>query len=217
MAIDYRVKKLTFNVSPIQFEDAKVRIGIFDYDENDGDQLRNLRAVYGSTHVFLRDGLRVLSVPFTSEADDVGQQFDTIQLQSHLGLCAAFFRNAFCNFLHSRGTAIYKHRPLTFTATLAKHNLLARAISPQLQCPDWLAVYPLCEADIRVFSFDKRSPFVGMALNIRTTRRIDRCCSELLAQGFSPIGLYVGRMVASLFQTCPLIARSIWAGSWREC
>ncbi len=198
MARGSREEKLTLNVSPVKFEDAEVRIGIFDYDEKDQNQLRNLRATYGKTHVFLRDGSRVLSVPFTSEASDVGEQFETIQLQSHLRLCAALFRNSLCNFLHNREIAIYDHRPFTFAATAAKNNLLAKSLPHHLQCPAWLGVHPLYEADIRVFHFDKRPAFVGIALDIRTTRRINLPCSELLAQGLSPVGLYVGCMVPNL-------------------
>jgi len=65
-------EKLTLNVSPVQCEDADVRIGFLDYHQDDRSQLQKLRAAYGNTHVFLRDGERVLCVPFTSEAGDVG-------------------------------------------------------------------------------------------------------------------------------------------------
>jgi len=187
-------EKLTLNVSPVQFEDADVRIGFLDYHQDDRSQLQKLRAAYGNTHVFLRDGERVLCVPFTSEAGDVGDRFEPIRLQSNLRLCAALLRNALINYLHGLGRPIYKHRPLLFVAGTAKNNLLAQSLPPQLQCPEWLGIYPLYEADIRVFHFDKRAPFVGVAFNIRTTRRIDLPCRERLAKGFALLGLYVGQM-----------------------
>src|SRR5207249_4766852 len=130
-------------------------------------QLHNLRAAYGNTHVFLRDGTRVLSVPFTSGASDVGEQFETVQLVSNLRICASLLRNALLNFLHGLGRPIYSHRPLLFVAGTARNNLLAQSLPPQLQCPDWLGIYPLYEADIRVFHFDRHTPFLGIALNIR--------------------------------------------------
>jgi len=115
-------EKLTLNVSPVQFEDADVRIGFLDYHQDERSQLQKLRAAYGNTHVFLRDGERVLCVPFTSEAGDVGDRFEPIRLQSNLRLCAALLRNALINYLHGLGRPIYKHRPLLFVAGTAKNN-----------------------------------------------------------------------------------------------
>src|SRR5262245_1954829 len=127
MANSSKKEQLTLNISPVQFEDAAVRIGILDYQEDDRSQLQKLRAAYGNTHVFLRDGERVLCVPFTSDASDVGEQFEPVQLKNNLRLCAALLRNALLNFLHSLGRPIYKHRPLLFVAGTAKNNLLAQS------------------------------------------------------------------------------------------
>jgi hypothetical protein len=192
---DKKKDMLALNLVPVRFDDAEVHVGILDYKEDDKDQLHNLRAAHNRSHVFLRDGSEILSVPFTPDAKGVGDRFKTIQLKDHLRLCAALVRNALLNYLYGLGRPLYGYRPLRFAATGQKNNLLATALPEQLTCPDWLSVRPLHVADVRVFYFDRRPPFVGVAFDIRTTRRISLSCRELIADNFSPLGLYVGQLV----------------------
>lgn len=186
-------ERLVLNLSPVQFDDAEVRIGVFDYQ--DRELLQNLRRAYNETHVFLREGSQILSVPFVPGAEDVGDRFDTLQLKRNLRLCAALVRNALLNHLHKIRRPVYRYSPLRFVATGPQNNLLAKSLPRQLGCLHWLSVHPLFVADARVFHFDRQSPFVGIAFEVRTTRRIALSCRELLAENFSPIDLYVGRMV----------------------
>ena len=129
-------------------------------------------AAHNKSYVFLREEVEILSVPFVANAEEVGDRFKTIEFKDHLRLCAALVRNALLNHLCGMGRPVYGYRPLRFIATGQKNNLLSACLSGQQTCPDWLSVRPLYEADVRVFSFDKRPPFVGIAFDIRTTRRI---------------------------------------------
>jgi hypothetical protein len=190
-------ERLILNLSPVHFDDAEVPVGIIDCDEHDENQLRKLRADYSASHVFLRDGPHIWSVPFVSAADTIGDRFETIQLKDHFQLCAALVRNALLNRLYQLERPVYGYRPLRFAATGPKNNLLALSLPPPLDCPDWLSIHPFYMADVRVFHLDGQPPLVGIAFDVRTHRRISLSCKELLERNFSPVNLYVGRTVAN--------------------
>jgi hypothetical protein len=58
--------------------------------------------------------------------------------------------------------------------------------------PDWLAVRLLYEVAVRPIYFFKQEPFVAAVLDVRTTRLIERSAWELMQDGFSLEGFYVG-------------------------
>ncbi len=184
---------LVLNLAPVQFQDTEIRVGVIPYRANDTNQLQNLRAKYNLSHVFLRDRQEILCVPVVPRAEEVGDTFRTIRLTTHLRLCAALAQNALLTYVHQLGRAVYGYRPLRFAASGQKNNLLSVALPSQQRCPDWLLVHPLYEIEVRVFFFDKRPPFVGMTLNVRTTQRIGLPCNALLAQHIPLDGLYVCR------------------------
>lgn len=53
---------------------------------------------------------------------------------------------------------------------------------------------PRYELDVRLFFFANQKPFLGLALDSRTRRRVTATCAELLAAGIALEGLYVGRL-----------------------
>ena len=123
----------------------------------------------------------------------MGDTFKTARLKKDLGLAAALFRNALINHLHALPRNVYDYRPVTFLADESKENLLVQALPRGAACPTWLSVCPMYEADVRVFHFDSREPFVGLTLNVFTRRRIAHHCGDLLVDGFPVEGYYVGR------------------------
>ncbi|WP_146678854.1 argonaute/piwi family protein [Pirellula sp. SH-Sr6A] len=106
-------------------------------------------------------------------------------------------RNALISHLYAMPRKVYDFRPVTFLADESRENLLSKAVPDGVDCPNWLNVCPMFEADVRVFHFDQQEPFVGLCLNVFTRRRISRTCKELLADGFDIQGYYVGRQVLS--------------------
>jgi hypothetical protein len=64
-----------------------------------------------------------------------------------------------------------------------------KGISP----PDWLAVRLLYEVAIRQIYFFKQDAFIAAIVDVRTTRLIERTAWELMADGVSLEGFYVGR------------------------
>ena len=185
------VPKFVLNISPIEFEDAEVEVGVFTYEGR--EQLIELRSHHGSTHVFRRErGTEVVAVPFVDDAPILGDTSRTVRLKDHLGLVAPLYRNALINHLNRLPRKVLDYMPVTFLADELKDNLLRHALPPGSECPDWLSVCPLYEADVRVFYFDRRRPILGVCLNVFTRRSINLSCQGLIHEGFSLRGHYVG-------------------------
>jgi hypothetical protein len=184
--------RFVLNITPVEFDDAELRVGVLPYESD--DQLALLRSMHGETHVFRRvEGTRIEAVPFVPTAPDVGDSFKTVTLKKELGTAAALIRNALINHLHALPRKVCDYRPITFIADESKENLLQQVCPSTTTCPAWLSMCPMYEADVRIFRFDQRDPFVGMSLNVCTRRRIARSCHELLADGFPLEGYYVGK------------------------
>lgn len=188
--------RFVLNISPVEFGDAEVRVGVLPYESS--EQLTALRSTLGSTHVFRRvEGTRIETTAFSPDAPDVGETFKVVRLKNDLGLTAALIRNALINHLVALPRKLLDYRPVTFLADETRENLLLQALPSGTPCPLWLSLCPLYEADVRVFRFDRREPFVGIALNAFTKKLVSRSCRDLLRDGFPLTGQYVGRMAAS--------------------
>ena len=61
----------------------------------------------------------------------------------------------------------------------------SRTAARDLPCPDWLSVKPIYELDVRVFRLGKVDPFVGVAVNVHTRKRILATCDVLLGTSWS--------------------------------
>lgn len=182
------------NVTPIEVDDVELRVGYFPYE--DSEQLARLRTAHGATHVFRRvKGTQIEAAPFVVDAPEIGDSFTSVSLSKELGLAAALVRNSLINHLHDLPRKVYDYRPITFLADETKENLLRQALPDGTMCPAWLSMCPMYEAEVRVFHFDRQTPFVGMCLNLFTRRRITRSCQDLLADGFRVEGYYVGKHV----------------------
>lgn len=170
-------------------------VGIFPYEGR--EQLPDLRAKHDSTHVFRRESEEILAVPYVHKVPRLGTTFRTVRLTENLDLCAALVRNGLVNYLHGLPRKLFRHRPVVFLADKVKDNFLKECVPNGTVCPDWLAVVPLYEVEVRVFHFEDMEPFVGVCLNVRTRKFLDRPCNRLLSEGFPLVGHYVGRKVKS--------------------
>ena len=188
--------KLVLNVAPVEFADCEIEAGVLPYESR--EQLAQLREKHDPTHVFRRDSAtEILAVPYITAAPRLGMSFRKVRLSENLDLCAALVRNALINYLHGMPRKIFLHRPVVFLADDAKDNILKDCVPAGTTSPNWLTVVPLYEVEVRVFHFEDREPFVGFCLNVRTRKFLDRPCGELLVEGFSLVGHYVGRKVES--------------------
>ena len=183
--------QLVLNVAPIHFENAEIETETFPYESH--EQLRELRDSHYETHVFKRQDDRIVCVPLTSGAKSLGGQPDLVSLYDDLALSSSIIRNSLINYFHSLGRKVLSYRPIKFVAGGKHDDLLASSILPGTECPDWLSVNPLFEASIREFKLDRQPAFVGLALDVRTTRSITCSCDVIAELGFDITGLYVKR------------------------
>ncbi|MDX2151418.1 MAG: Piwi domain-containing protein [Bryobacteraceae bacterium] len=178
------------NFSPVRFDDAEITVGCLPYGDDGEQVLEQLRREHNGTHVFRREGAdSILAVPVSPGADLIGKP-RTIWLKQHLGLAAALIRNALLTYLAGMGRTVLSYEPMRF---IARDDLL-RQIDGAAP-PDWLSVRLLFEVAIRPVYFFKQEPFIAAVVDVRTTRLIERSVGELIGDGMSLDGFYVGRRV----------------------
>lgn len=181
---------LVLNFSPIRFDDADIEASVFPYDKDGEGALKALRQQHLATHVFRRDGPdTIVAVPVVAGAPKLGDDSKIIRLSENLGLTAALIRNSVINLLGRIPRAVLKYDPIQF---VAQDDILRSSLPSDLSCPDWLAIRLLYEVAIRPVYFFKREPIIVAALDVRTTRILDRTVADLVRDGFSPVGHYVG-------------------------
>lgn len=189
--------QLVLNISRIVFNDLresesngakkKIEIGKFDFSK---EKLQILRDENFESHIFKRDGEKILCIPYVTDAPKIGETFEEISL-GNPWLKAALVRNALINQLFELNRELRDFQPVSFLAD-NNSNFLAQSVAASIGCPDWFAVKPLYEADVRVVTFSPYPQFVACALGVSTVWVINRKCSEFLAEGFRLEGLYVG-------------------------
>lgn len=185
-------RDLVLNVSPVRIDDVEVPISILPFETR--EQLRALRRHHARTHLFRRNGDVIECVAIVEDAPSVGESTKPRRLHDHLRLAASLVGNALATRLASLGRRIESFGPISFLGGSATDNYLLQAVAPR-ECPPWLAVRPIFTLDVRVLHLDQTQPFVGLALNVRTVRRITRNCRFLAEDGLDLRGLYVGRLL----------------------
>lgn len=189
--------QLVLNISRVVFKDSrdsqnnaskkKIEIGKVDFTK---EKLQELRDENFESHIFRREGEEIICIPYVADAPKIGDTFAEISL-GNPWLKAALVRNALINQLFDLNREIRDYQPVSFLAD-NNSNFLAQSVSSVASCPDWFAVKPIYEADVRVITFSPYPQFVACTLGVSTVWVIERNCSELLSEGFRLEGLYVG-------------------------
>ena len=121
----------------------------------------------------------------------IGDAQQELPLRENLSLVAVLLRETLIDHLHALPRQVIKYRPITF---LGVNGLLKEALPQGLSAPAWLDLSQRYELDVRVFCFANREPFLGLAFDSRTRRRVTASSDELIAAGIKLQGFYVGRM-----------------------
>lgn len=184
--------KPVLNIAPIEVPDATINVGLFPYDTETGDDhLTQLRRKHRGTHAVARRGDIIVCIPRIQNAPPVGEAQQELPLRENLNLVAALLRETLIDHFHALARPVISHRPITF---LGVNDLLKDALPSGLSAPAWLALLPRYELDVRIFFFANQEPFLGVALDSRTRRRVTASSEELIAAGIRLAGFYVGRM-----------------------
>jgi hypothetical protein len=188
-------RKLVLNIAPILFDDGDLVVDIHPYKSR--EQLDEMRQGLRGTHVVRRDGgQRILCVPTAPNLPSTGGSRESVRISKHLGLAAELVRDALLNYVKTFERVITKREPITFLAGGPSDELLCLCLPPGVARSTWLSCHVLFEVSPRRLAFSPDHHLLVLAPGVRTRRVISADCKTLLAAGISPLGLYVGRLVA---------------------
>jgi hypothetical protein len=122
----------------------------------------------------------------------LGDSFELLEISEHLPLYRDLVSNALITHFASMGREITEFAPIQLISNHPGDDFLKVAASPA-SSPEWLSVKPVYELDVRVFRIGTVEPFVGVAVNVRTRKRISATCEVLREQGLDLVGLYVSQ------------------------
>lgn len=184
------MSNLFLNTVPLAVPEYSIRVGILPFETPDA--LRALRAEHVGTHVFKRGHLDDRPIIYAVATDGSFCQLsdERAELPStrHLGIVRALIEEYFLREFRGK-REIVGYGPLEVLTKGPVGDLIAEASG--VETPPWLVVRRSHQIEIRIFSFERQEPFLGLVLNQRTYRRIGRSCAELMADGMDVSGLYV--------------------------
>lgn len=191
-------RNLLLNIAPTCTVEAEVPAGVMRYES--ADQLRALRKQHGRDHLFRRYSVRPKGKGEVLEKIQVvrpdgrqpvlGDSFELVQISKHLSLYRDLVRNALISHFAEMGREVTDFAPIELISNHPGDDFL-RTAAADLPCPPWLSVKPVYELDVRVFRLGNGDPFVGVAVNVRSRKRILATCDVLLKQGLNLTGVYV--------------------------
>ena len=185
------MRHLHLNVVPLVIPDVAVSVGMLPYV--DRDALRALREKYCGTHIFKRartdTGDIIYAVAMDGSPCSFAPEQAEIPALRNLGLIRAVVDEHFIRSFSGR-RELLGYQPLEILSKDAKQDYLQLAANG-LTVPPWLVVRASHQLEVRTFGFEKRPPFVGIVVNQRAHRRIERSCAELMKDGLDLRGLYV--------------------------
>lgn len=183
--------QLSLNVLPVTFDDTTLTVGVLPYENR--EQLASLRSSHCNTHVFRRaGGTEIWSVPFVEGFQPIGDSTIEVNLYDNLWLASNLVHNALLQMLLTLPRVVTRFEPLCFLADFEKDNFLQHAVRGTTESLDWIGVCPSFELSVRTFGFDRDNRSLGVAIGVRTRKKIDRTCQQLIEMGLNPIGRYVG-------------------------
>jgi argonaute-like protein len=195
-----QTRNLLLNIAPVSFAEAEVPAGFLRYES--ADQLRGLRKEHGRDHLFRRFTMRpngrgkpeqtIQVIRLDARQPALGSSFELLRLSEHLPLYRDLVRNALISHFAAMGREVIDFAPVELISNHPGDDFLKSAAG-DLPCPEWLSVKPVYELDLRVFRVGKAEPFVGVAVNVRTRKRILATCDVLLQANIDLMGLYVSR------------------------
>lgn len=193
-------RNLILNIAPVSLAHAEVAAGFLRYETP--DQLRELRKEHGRDHIFRRFTKRpkgkgeaeqkIQVVRLDGRQPALGASFELLEISEHLPLYRDLVSSALITHFASMGREVTDFAPIQLISNHPGDDFL-KVAAGSLSSPEWLSVKPVYELDVRVFRIGSVEPFVGVAVNIHTRRRILATCDILLEQGFKLAGLYVSR------------------------
>jgi hypothetical protein len=182
-------RRLLLNLCPVEFDEGTANVTLTPFESS--DQLRTLRKAYAGTHLVRRQGPDLQVVALRDDATPVDGQGAHLSLARNLSLVAALVRESLVSYLHGIGREVAKYHPILFIAGGDRDSLLpSSTMAAGSGCV--LDVRPKYELEVRTVNLDNREPFIGIAFNVRSVKKINGSCADWIRCGLDVRGLYVG-------------------------
>lgn len=178
---------LVLNFLPLTLSAEGFAGGLLPFESS--DQLALLRNEHATTHIFHRQGDKIVCVPLTPHAPLLGEQ-TSFGVRQFAGLVRRLVHEALIRLLVGRGYLLLDLDPPSFVTRRPERDLLARSANEAAPALKWLHVYPQYTFEARVLH-GRDGPRFGILVGFKTRREIDRTVAELLALGMDVRGRYV--------------------------
>lgn len=176
------------NAAPITYENATIQVETFTYSEEKQNELHD---TCRNTHLIKRSADLIIAVPLRAGLEPIGGTIAQIDLEKELGIVRSLASHALQRELFNMDCWIYSTKPLTYLKT--KQNILEECMVEGAVLVKGLAVFPKYEIEFRVIDPLGTGSFVSLNINVGTAPRISINCYDLMRNGISVIGFYVGK------------------------
>jgi hypothetical protein len=184
---------MTVGIAPVIFSGEYVRIGRLDAEKH--GPIKELREKHRRTHAFRFDARKgtIANIGLQPGIEPMGE-IEEARVGENLLLLAVAIEHKLRQWLLGTRKILRRFRPLICLGR--RDRLLATALRDVgIQKPDTrIDVVAKWSFDLRLLTSadQEQPPWLGLLADVGTSNVIDVPVSELLKQGFDPVGCYVG-------------------------
>lgn len=187
---------LVLNTAIVRVQrDATIEAGLVPYE--DEAQLARVREELRGTHLVLRAGRNLRTVPVSEGANPVGNRIK-IRLANEPAILCALVRERLLSIFsetydETGRRELTGHRPVKVISGRGADELVSVVLrdGDRDRIPPWLARRVRYEFDARYFRQNDGEDRILLSFGIRTRNRIDATCTTLLSHGVSIKNRYV--------------------------
>ena len=178
------ISNLILNFAPVTLSgETTLNIGCRPYAK---DRLNDLRAEFGQTHVFKRDGKddTIIEIPVAAGAEPLSDKSMEIDLKERRWYWGPLFNAALVRAFDGK-REIARDYPVEILGS-TKLNYISHE-----RLPDWVQKRSLLQFVPRTLYSPKGRPLFGLLCDARIRNLLLASCTDLIAAGVSPVGRYV--------------------------
>ena len=178
------ISNLTINFALVTLTgETTLNIGYRPYAK---DRLHELRAEFGQTHVFKRDGKddTIIEIPVVAAAEPVSDKRMEIDLKENRRYWGPLLNAALVRAFDGK-REIARDYPVEILGSIQRNYIGHERL------PEWVQKRSLVEFVPRTLYSPKGRPVFGLLCDARIRNLLLASCTDLIATGVSPVGHYV--------------------------
>ena len=178
------ISNLMLNFAPVTLTgETTVNIGYRPYAR---DRLHDLRAEFGQTHVFKRDGKddTIIEIPVAVGAQPISDKCMKIDLKENRWYWGSLLNAALVRAFDGKREIAHDY-PIEILGSVQRNYIDHEGL------PEWVQKRSLVEFVPRTLYSPKGRPVFGLLCDARIRNLLLASCADLIAAGVSPVGHYV--------------------------